>query len=867
MRYDIDNAAVKKIFESTSDSSVYKKIADYVEKLYPITKGMRKETKKEMQQNRSTAKKAISSRARYYGWIKPHHNACATSSLWSQEKKDEFKEYIRIGAPVEDIAQDKMFRKDFPKNKNWQILFHNYFRSVCPELRNERNKALEQKKIRCDQKKHKKEEEQPRLDDAVFTNPPILEVSQEALEQPGVRVGTLSRIDWKTKGSRIALIRLALEKILVPAGCHYNVLNGGLVDKKYVEKRVKKTLATYTPAQRRRHGHIIVENVLQHIAAELNSILPRVIVSRPSGVKKQHFIRFHITTSPILDGEYGERIAVLLDRIRPDIRLHKQGGDRTYLKGVGQTEEDRVVGQIIAWLNPRRHGIPGQFASTSIQKEIRQEEASAETLPGLWCVGGYGVSVSKPGGGEHKRPWMSLPILHAPIPRLPGDPAIALNQVGVRIIETDRNGTQRRIRTWSLRDLVQQERSFITGIKDGATELHKKIVDIVRRDKHGFTISHIADALGVDHDRIEREIQFLLEQKALRRVTWPGLYLDEESKRVNFHLDWLQERLVYPWPYETNFFELRRLIFGCLHAGYTSTDYEFVRSEFPKIILEKNITVVELVGDIVAGMKHDLINRGQIIGNLNYTEQERFAGELLATVFYDVFVKRFEIQEGANNKIKAQDLYDRVESALLLFLFIIGNHDEWQKRDGHIPGEIFRNTLASILRISISEYLKKQKLYTHAVEEIVNKKIVMLPPTHAVYEFPGGIKTELFHPSMARTKTVSIRLEEALEKSTDGHMVDVANFHTAIHLEKWSPEFGQRVATQVGAMCPWTDFEHGKLKTVDFGPIYSRILSKDGKIFMSEHEFLSQRIIKEPIKKETDIDTLKSQLKLLRSPT
>lgn len=718
-------------------------------------------------------------------------------------------------------------------------------------------------------KKKKEEVKPPKLETHKFPEPPALEISREAWEKPGVRVGGLSRIDWKDKGTRAGLVRLAFEKVFVSKGCHYNGLSGGLVSKKDISARIQKEKDALTPAQRRRYSGMVVEHILDEFARELHSILPFVRKPQtPDQTGQVEFIRLYIMTSRILDGDYGERVARRLQNIRPDIRLYKQGGARTRLKGVGTTEEERHIGQMLGWLNPKKSRLSGQYASTAVDADVREEEAATESYPLAWITAGYGSSTSKPGGGEKKRPRISLPVCSVPIPRREGDPAVALNQIGVRVIEVSPEG-EMLIQTWSFRDLVKDERTYVTGIKDGATELHKKIVEAIAKDteRQGLHIGELSDRLEIPRDEIEQAIQFLIEPRALKRTTWPGLYKDSESGLFNFHLDWFQERLRYPWPYDKDYLELKRLLFGCLHAGYNTTDYEFVRHCFLEIIERFGIEVVELIGDITAGLKHHLIHRGQIIGNLNYTEQETLAAELLGTVFYEVFTRRFEklVVGKGDQKIIQEELEELIKLALVLFLYIVGNHEAWQKELGYTPGVVFRAKLVALLNHHIGRFLVERGFFTVRLDEIIRSKIIELPEYNAVYSFPGGICTELLHPSMSRTKTASIRTEEAFDFSRC-QLVDIANFHTTFEQEKWDPELRQRVAAQAGAMTPLTYFEHGKLKRVDFGPIYVGVRYRDGRIFMSEHQFFHKPILKEPINKDTDINQLKERLRLLRSP-
>lgn len=716
----------------------------------------------------------------------------------------------------------------------------------------------------------------PKFHKRNFPEPKTLYVSEEAWNKPGVRVAACSRLFWKHKGARTAIVE-AEPLIAAREGCHYIVYCGGLVDKKYIERRIKEgadQVASENGLTRSQRGALVPlvrENILDELAREICSILPKISSPAAKNGNKRSgvgFVRYYIMTSLILDGWYGDDIVKRLMQMRSDIRLLKQGEDHTYLKGVAKNENEKVLGQILGWLTIRKHRLPGQYASNASEKEIREAEAAvADRPPAMWVVGGFGASVSKPGGGERKRPFISLPVSYVPVPSTAGEPSVTLNQIGMRIIEADFNGEEKRVQTWSFRDLAKEERAFIKGIKTGAGDIHRKIVDLIKLDRLGLHVGQIADHLNLERDEVEKAVDFLIEPRASTRITWPGLYRDDESDRVNFHLDWLQERLRYPWPYDEDCRELRRMIFGCLHAGYNTTDYEYVRYKFPEIIKRFDIQVVELVGDVTAGLKHHLIHKGQIISALNYTEQGIFAAELLGTGFYDVFTYRFEkgLGERKATDLSAKDLEELVLSSLVLFIYIVGNHEAWQKENGHTPCVEFKAALISLLHHHIGRFLREQGVFIPRLEEIVASKIVELPEHNAVFEFPGGMRTELFHPSMARTKTSSIRVEEALDFS-ECQAVDVANFHTAINIQKWDADIGQREATQVGAMCVWTEFENGKLKRIDFGPVYSRIRHKSGRIFMSEHQFFSTPILKKPYSVHIDVDQLKNRLGLLRSP-
>src|SRR3989344_952017 len=74
-----------------------------------------------------------------------------------------------------------------------------------------------------------------------WPKPQVLEISREAWEKSGVRVGCFSRFDWKNKGARAALIRIGMERAAF-LGFHYNGLAGGFIDKGNVEERIAERL-------------------------------------------------------------------------------------------------------------------------------------------------------------------------------------------------------------------------------------------------------------------------------------------------------------------------------------------------------------------------------------------------------------------------------------------------------------------------------------------------------------------------------------------------------------------------------------------------------------------------------------------------
>lgn len=685
----------------------------------------------------------------------------------------------------------------------------------------------------------------------------ILEVSQEAWQRPGARRGYTSRWDYKGPGYRSGIILVSFQKF-AEEGCHFNVLNGGLVSAVYIRKELRRRLKGVKPYLKER----VIDHFLSESAKELAGVIPKIKkpVSAWADQNKPEFVRLYIMTSPVYDGPnserfestYGEEIARRLQSLRPeDIRLYKEGGDRLQVKGVNQ----------IDWaINPRRHRLPSEYYSAAAEREIKDRVGqSDQPFPDLWVVGTEASAIHKT-DGEKDRPYITLPASC----RLEAT-TVAENQEGLAIVESissdSDSDSERLVRFWNFKDLIHRERMFITGIKEGATDLHRKIVDIIK-NSGTTTIGLLADELGIDRQIIEKEIKFLEEPKMLSRKTWPGLYYDSKSQKYDFHLDWLQERLRYNLPKE--YIEDRFLLFGCLHAGYTTTDYQHFVEKYSEIILKHNVKILVGLGDFVAGLKHDLMHRGEIIGAMNVTDQEQFAAELITTVRFKVFKKRFEeaITKFVDTKPNSEELKTIVENSLLQFIFIPGNHDDWPLRDGITPLETFGNGQMKILGKEIRHLVSSQNMPEIDVNNILEKKSMPLPDFNPVCELPSGLIFGARHPGMARADTTSLRSQKALD-ALCVQILGLANFHVATVVHKWRPDLGQCVAAQVATQVIYTPFEGGKLKKPDFGPTFLRVLSHDKRIYMTESAYYNKPILQQPLKKWTDVDQLKKSLNLL----
>ncbi len=714
--------------------------------------------------------------------------------------------------------------------------------------------ASKNSKIKAKEEEAAKFVAQLKKEERAWPEPEILEVSEEAWHRPGTRRGYTSRWDYKGPGYRSGIILQDCQKF-VEEGNHFNGVIGGLVNKDYIKKELRRRFKSVKPDLR----YNVTEHFLTESAKELASVIPKI--KKPASVwtdkSKPEFVRFYISTSPIYDGPYseryestyGEEIARRLQTLRPDdFRLENEGSARFEIKGVNE----------IDWaISPTKHRLPSQYHSAAAEREIRDKTGqSDQPFPDLWVVGTPASAIHKT-SGEKERPYITLPASC----RLEAT-TVAENQEGVAVVESV-NGN-RLVRFWNFKDLIHREKRFITGIKEGASELHKKIVDVIK-DQGAMTVGLLSDKLGVDRQTIEREIKYLEEPKMSVRKTWPGLHYNQKSQRYDFHPDWLQEKLRYSLPKEYS--EDTLLLFGCLHAGYTTTDYQHFVSKYPEIILNQKVRTLVGLGDFIAGLVHFMMHRGEIIGALNNTDQEIFAAELVATIIFKPFKKRFEyiLSKFTNTKPTGEELKSIITDPLVLvdFLYIKGNHDDWQLREGTTPLVTFRDKLIGILYREMSAFFVAHNLPAIDFYGLIEKKVIELPDFNPVCTLPSGLTFGARHPGMARADTTSLRAQKALE-ALGTQIVGIANFHVATTVRVWRPDLGQCVAAQAATQVIYTPFEGSKMKRLDFGPILLRVLSNGGRIYMDETAYFNKPMLKEPYSKSIDVDKLKESLGLLR---
>src|SRR3989344_2024851 len=614
-------------------------------------------------------------------------------------------------------------------------------------------------------------------------------------------VGFISRIDFGSPGYRRGLLELAFD-VFRKEKVRFIVIAGGLVS----SPNLRPTLTANKKPEEK-------EALFQEWAHELAEAIPHLTNEDGKPVK------IYIITSHALnyDGVIGKEIAIRLHDLRPqDILYQGEGSARFPMP---------KMGKIISVLVPIKASWRGGYYSTVVQRLIDdKEKQSAQKFPDIYVIGGTASSILRP-KGEMKRPHISLPALHNL-----KEVNTSENQVGIRVLEVFKDSPEPLVRTYSCKDLVsyENERASVL-VPDSLPKVQQDILNELKRQGPA-SIGMLEDALQPSRETIEKAI------KAINANGFnPRIIFDETSGKYQFDSEWFARELRYSLPEGDGVGDDRVLAFSCLHAGSVYTEMKFFVNEVPDLILRHNVRTLIDCGDNIQGLKHDLSASGEVIDGTNYTDHERLAANLCAAVITKVFSVRFTAAIGKMN-IRAKQsravITQAINDSLLLFNYIDGNHDEWVVPLGMSSLAIFRLTLIEEVVSEIYSILIQNKISFEGdfLKDIVEKHIVK----SKILSLPSsGLTVDVSHPHMGRASTSSLRSQEMLRKS-QCHICMIGNFHTAIAIEQWDSEFGQRVAIQQCSIVWKTGFEEGHTKILDVVVSYLHVKSANGRIFMTE---------------------------------
>ena len=654
--------------------------------------------------------------------------------------------------------------------------------------------------------------------------------------QHNPKVGFISRIDFGSDGYRKAIVESAFE-IFRKEGTHFNILVGGIISRdfwselddsvktqmeKESEKKVKfKHLSNLSSKKRRAARKTeLVEAYLKKAAKKLSSAIPTLTVTDPENSKKEKLVDLFITTSPAFDGEYGEKLAHFLADLRPDVRVWGHGGDRMLVK---------YVDKIIWALAPQKAvWMRGDYYSTAVERVIKDKiKQTTQNAPDVFAVGCFGSSINKP-KGELAYRYVSIPNCS----RIE-ETRVSENQIGVRVMEFPLDGSPYQVRTYSLKDVVSKELSFIVP-PPRATQHQKKIIEVIKA-RGSATPGTLKYFLDIPPEKIVRELDLLKSKETRRKKgeNWPGIG-EFAGKKYYFDLEWIKHNLKYDLS-NGNYAEDRIAVSGCIHSASTESDYTFLLKEFPLLILKHRTPTWVDSGDIMEGLKHGLDRKQEVLpGMNNNTIQEFFAAHCRGSVIFDVFKQRFG-DAIAGKEIDKNGVAGTVDKALLRYIYRTGNHDTWVAEDGHIPLATFHQRLNEYLSDEIEKYLSSLKLPCANIRNIVRDHVTQTK----FFTLPSGLQVSMQHPYMSRAKTTSIRPQEMLDYAKrHGCQIAIgANFHVSECVEEWDMNLGQCVSMEIGTMKHGSDFERNKMKLVDQGVGFLRTLSSNQRIFMAESSF------------------------------
>jgi hypothetical protein len=663
-----------------------------------------------------------------------------------------------------------------------------------------------------------------------------------------VLVGLCSRIDYGSPGYRQWLVNNGFETFR-RNNTQHNLLVGGLVSGRDLNDQLKEelrmALKDCSTDERANVREQTEREFITQVALELSKAIPKIQLKQPVKDGKKHVPLF-IMTSPAFDLEIGERVARELIKVRDDIVLLHPGSTRLSINEAGKD----------LWALTPVKGVwmRGDYFSTPAERVIKDKiNSSSQHSPDRYIVGCFGSSLHKE-KGEHPYAYDTVPVLH----RLEGV-RVNENQIGVRILVYLKHLNRPLIQTHSFKRMVANELEYITPPK-GFTRTQERIVQSIIKKGYGYN-EQLAREMGISYSAVERQMKILVKRRASqgKERRWPGLRKDTGSGRYYFNLDWLRFKLKCPLPdhYEH---EDRIVVYGCLHAGSVETDYEFFVNDVPKVMLDRNVNILVGAGDLIEGMAHNLDRKREILpGCNNNMIMEEMSAKYNSTVLLKVFETRVRTWLlNHTSKPDNNDLLSAIRRMLPQFYYIPGNHDLWQAQDGALPLKHFHQELVWNLTEGVREIFSRLGHPVHDCTPIVEHKVALAP----IFTLPSGLRVKVQHPHMSRAKTTSIRPQEMMSfaKREDCKVSLGANFHVSMNMEEYDMDMGQCISHEIGTIKHGSNFERNKLKTVDQGVGYLRILSSGGEILVSESAFFGAPRVRQPFDSLAVInDILKSQ--------
>lgn len=618
----------------------------------------------------------------------------------------------------------------------------------------------------------------------------INKMEEATMREPRLKIGFMSLLNFGSYGYREGLWHLAAD-VFTKANVDFVILLGGLIANKALKKRINHKIA----GLKRDEKSKVEEKEKAKYARYLAKKIP---------VIKGKKICILTSPAPSHDCEMGLEIARALARLRKDIVVWDQeGGNGSVVEFLRKAEIN------LGLFSPTRTFLGTGYASTKPDSILE----NASYLGDFNVVGCFANFLLNPGpSSKTGKPRLVLPGLCNI-----GEKKHAERNIGVAIAEFWSNHTSEvTVTTHDFKELVDKEISYVKSPAN-STKLQRKIIKILK-EKRSQPLRGFEDLIEGPYDlkEIKEALDDLLKKRA--NQSWPGLRYSESSTKYFFNNEWFQRTLRYrvskkikKTRQETSF-----VIVCCPHVGCKFTNLSWILKDIPESMIACNTQYLACPGDIIEGLKHNLREEGSLISSdnfvANYTWQESFAAWLFGEAIMKVFKERIEKYDLKN--CSQEEIYKLILSCLVTFVWIPGNHDDWNKENKNDVLGAFSRDLEFYLLTSLSDYFAQKGIdlsgNIRLLLNIINQKAVRLT-VNKPYRLFSGLESSLLHPYMGGTKTRSIRVENALDMASTP-LVFLGNFHTTEIFSEWRADRGYCLGVQTGTLKQESVFERNKMK-------------------------------------------------------
>ena len=568
------------------------------------------------------------------------------------------------------------------------------------------------------------------------------------------------------------------------------------------------------PELKPRKSTVIFEEIVEQLAVELAEDLPHF--QKNDGKK----VKVYIVTSPAYDGKVGHRVALRL------VELRKKERDILYFGQIRSFVRLKKSAKGIVLLTPEKDVWRSRFYSAYPDRLVEDDlKRGSKAPPEMYVVGCFGSCLNR-GKGSKKFQRISLPVLHKLENTTTGE-----NMVGIRVVKYHYNGANE-VRTFDFKHMTANERSMIT-LPPNCSKVQARIIEDLK--VHGTrSIGQWEDELEIPRDVLEKALKTLLSRKNVKS----SIMFNENSAQYSFNPKWLQKNLRFTWPDNNASWSLNTIIgFSCAHAGSVHTAEKFIVDELPEIIVEEGADVLFDAGDTIEGLKHELDRRKEVIPGFNYTKMEKLAAYMFSTAMLKSFGKRLfkALKDRDVKKVTFEETEELVSKLLVTFIYICGNHDDWELDIGLDSLALFDVLMRKLVCEGVDKILQENGLSaisSYLLRNLVNKKVIAYTEDD-VYAFPSGITVGAIHYHAGRTATNSTWPERALAQFRVHHKI-VGNFHVEEQVEEFDAELGLRASDMLPTLKCKSDFESKKGKIVDFGVGVRKFWSYKGRVLITE---------------------------------